>query len=107
MFLAASYFCLPLHAQVQDIDISDVESSLSCGCQVVEPTLFCSTSSFSNNSYYQSEFDTIPYETENFSYDHTDSESRVSETPGTLLLLQISLLYIFSNAILAYLYVLF
>ncbi|KAL8131551.1 uncharacterized protein LOC141711651 [Apium graveolens] len=61
---------------------SDVESSLSCGCQVVEPTLFCSTSSFSNNSYYQSEFDTIPYETENFAYDHTDPDSSVSETPG-------------------------
>ncbi|KAK1405090.1 hypothetical protein POM88_004695 [Heracleum sosnowskyi] len=59
---------------------SDMESSLSCGCQVVEPTLFSSTSSLSNNSYYQS-FYNIPHEPDNFAYDHTDSVS-VFETPG-------------------------
>lgn len=64
---------------------SEVECSFSRGCQVVEPTLMSSTSSLSNDSYYQSGFCTIPHETESFVCDLTDSVGTVSETSGTLL----------------------
>ncbi|WOG98598.1 hypothetical protein DCAR_0417942 [Daucus carota subsp. sativus] len=50
---------------------SEAECSISSGCQVVEPTLFSSISSLSNNSYYQSECFTLPEES--VFYDHTDS----------------------------------